>query len=210
MSIAAIARGLLDLFAPPTCAGCEEPLSPRISAGFCEACAPLLEPGERVGGSVSAYLYGGPLADAIRRLKYAGRTDLAPPLGALLAARAAVLSGEVDAVVPVPLHPRRLRARGFNPSALLAAPVARALGVPLSTRELVRLRDTPAQAGLRAGDRVQNVRGAFLAVQAPASRVLLVDDVRTTGATLAECAEALRVAGAERVMTLVLARAEGG
>jgi ComF family protein len=207
MSLAAIARGLLDLLAPPRCAGCDEPLSPS-SPAFCEACELLLDPGERVGSAVSAYLYGGPLADAVRRLKYGRRTELAPALGAMLAERALELSGEVDVVVPVPLHATRLRARGFNQAALLASPVARALGVPLATRELVRLRDTPPQAGLGGADRLRNVRGAFVATAAPGGRVLLVDDVRTTGATLAECAEALRVAGAEHVLTLVLARAE--
>jgi ComF family protein len=208
MSVAALVRGLLDLLAPPACTGCDEPL-PASAEGFCAACEPLLDPGERVGAALSAYLYGGPMAEAVRRLKYGRRTELAPVLGQMLADRALELAGEVDAVVPVPLHPARLRRRGFNQAALLAAPVARALAAPLCTRELVRIRDTPPQAELGAADRLRNVRGAFLAVAAPGARVLLVDDVRTTGATLTECAEALRVAGADRVLTLVLARAEG-
>lgn len=197
------------MVAPRRCAACDEALRPREFA-FCDACAPLLDPGERVGSGLCAYVYGGPLVEAIRRFKYGRRTELAGPLGTLLAARAAELAGEVDAIVPVPLHPARLRRRGFNQAALLARPVARALAVPLVTNELRRVRDTPSQAGLDGAGRLQNVRDAFVALRAPGSRVLLVDDVRTTGATLAECAEALSVAGVERVLTLVLAGAEVG
>jgi ComF family protein len=207
MSFTSVWRGLLDLVAPRRCAACDEPLDPEARA-FCEACVILLDPGERVGAGMSGYVYGGPMAEAVRRLKYGRRTELAPVLGALLAARAIELSGEVDAVVPVPLHRARLRRRGFNQAALLARPVAKTLAVPLVTSALVRLRDTPPQAGLDAAGRLRNVRGAFVAISAPAGRVLLVDDVRTTGATLAECAEALSIAGAERVLTLVLAGAE--
>lgn len=207
MSVTAVWRGLLDLVAPRRCAACDEALDPEERA-FCAGCGVLLDPGERIGSGMSAYVYGGPMAEAVRRLKYGRRTELAPVLGAMLAARAIELAGEVDAVVPVPLHASRLRRRGFNQAALLARPVARALGAPLVTSELRRLRDTPPQAGLDAGSRVRNVRGAFVALRAPGARVLLVDDVRTTGATLAECAEALTIAGAEHVLTLVLAGAE--
>lgn len=205
--IGPILRGLLDLVAPRTCPACDEPLPPGQD-GFCEACAPLLDPGERLGHALAAYVYGGPMADAICALKYGGRTEHAPVLGRMLAERALELAGEVDAVVPVPLHPARLRQRGFNQSALLARPVARALAVPLVTSELRRIRDTPPQASLSARARATNVRGAFVALRAPAPRVLLVDDVRTTGATLAECADALVTAGVDQVVTLVLARAD--
>lgn len=207
MSIENVWRGLLELIAPRECAGCENVLTPS-ERGFCEGCEPLLDPGGRLGDALAAYLYAGPMAEAVRGLKYGRRTELAPVLGAMLATRALELAGEVDAVVPVPLHRARLRRRGFNQAALLARPVARALAVPFHASDLRRVRDTPAQAGLGAAERATNVRGAFVALRAPGSRVLLIDDVRTTGATLAECAEALRVAGAERVFTLVLARVE--
>ncbi len=207
MSIGFVWRGLLDLVAPRECPACDEPLSAG-AVGFCPACAPLLDPGERRGRALAAYVYGGPMADAVRALKYGGRTEHAPVLGRMLADRALELAGTVDAVVPVPLHPARLRERGFNQSALLARPVARALAVPLVTADLRRVRDTPPQASLTAAARATNVKGAFLALRAPGSRVLLVDDVRTTGATLAECGEALVTAGADEVFTLVLARAE--
>jgi ComF family protein len=103
-------------------------------------------------------------------------------------------------VVPVPLHPRRLRQRGFSPAGLLARAVARQAGLPCNPVALRRLRDTPSQTGLDRRARRRNVRGAFEPRCAVPARVWLVDDVATTGATLAECARALRRAGAEQVL----------
>ena len=210
---AAFASSLLQLLAPERCAACDALLD-ETEPAFCAACAPLLEPSSPEPdalpvGSPAAFLYGGPLATAIQRLKYAGRSELARPLGALLADYAVVFGGRVERVVPVPLHPSRLRERGFNQSALLARPVAQALGVPFDPHWLARVRPTRDQAGLARDARSQNLRGAFAARGARAPRVLLIDDVRTTGATLAEAAEALLRAGCEHVHTLALARAAG-
>jgi ComF family protein len=205
--IPSIVRGLLDLIAPCECAGCDLTL-PAGETGFCEACRPLLDRGRRGPSSLAAYTYGGPMAVAIRRLKYSGRTELAAPLGALLADRAVEIAHEVDLVVPVPLHPARLRERGFNQASLLAGSVARALSLPLGTATLARIRDTPPQVRLPPAERTKNVRAAFASKPALDRRVLLIDDVRTTGATLAECSEALRKKGAARVFSLVLAGAE--
>lgn len=206
MSIWPILNGLVDLMAPRACASCDEALDPSAPGPFCDGCEILLEPAE--GKPDAAFLYGGPLAEAIRSFKYSARTELASPLSTLLVERALELSGEVDVVTSVPLHPRRLRARGYDQAALLARPVAVALDAPFRPRLLRRIRDTPPQAGLDAEARPSNVRGAFRAECDAPGRVLLIDDVRTTGATLAVCAERLRHAGAERVHTLVLARAE--
>lgn len=171
--------------------------------GFCEVCFPLLEPIER---GVAAFEYGGPMADAIRRLKYDNRPDLAAPLGRMLAEAGAHLSGCVDAVVPVPLHARRRRERGFDQAALLAKPVARLLDVRLRVRALVRLRHTPPQAERTLADRLSNMRGAFTARRSLAEqRILLIDDVQTTGATLAAASHALKDAGVAEVHTLALA-----
>jgi ComF family protein len=200
----AFARGLFDLLAPRTCPGCDLELEPGKSS-LCGACAPLLEP--LPAAANAAYAYGGPLADAVQRLKYAGRTDHARPLGELFADACGRFAGRVDVVVPIPLHPRRLAERGFNQSSLLGAPVARRLGVPLRASALRRTRDTRTQAGLGAPDRADNVRGCF-AVRAARGRVLVVDDVRTTGATLAEAAAALRAAGAVEVHVFALTGAE--
>jgi ComF family protein len=112
-------------------------------------------------------------------------------------------------VVPVPLHPRRAELRGFNQAALLAKPVARALGARLAIA-LRRERDTLAQATLDRALRLRNMKEAFSAVRrVNGESVLLVDDVRTTGATLEACSAALLAAGAKDVRTLVLAHAEG-
>jgi ComF family protein len=208
----AIATAWLRLLAPPRCPGCDTWLR-ADQPWFCAACLPLLE---RVAESerpprpgAAVFLYGGPLADAILRLKYAGRTELAPVLGALLAEAALPYAGAIDRVVAVPLHPSRLRERGYNQSALLALPVARALGVPLDCACLRRVRPTREQASLVRARRADNVRGAF----APRAglerqRVLVIDDVRTTGATLAAAAQVLSNAGCREVRTLALARTE--
>jgi ComF family protein len=214
VSITALFRGLVDLLAPRGCVACDLPLDDHETI-FCGGCAPLVEEapaGHRPPASAAAaYVHAGPLADAVRRYKYGPRPELAGPLGALLAAAARPLAGRVDVVVPMPLHPHRLRARGFDQAALLAHPVARILAVPCRTGALVRVRETPPQAGLDARGRADNVRGAFR-VRRPALlrglRVLLIDDVRTTGATLAAASEALCEAHVAEVRTLTLAFAE--
>jgi ComF family protein len=208
---ARFAAALIDLLAPRCCAACDFPL--HSASPFCAACEPLLEltaPAQRPPEvAAAAFIYGGPIADAIVRLKYAGRSDLAGGLGRLLAEAARPYAGWVDSVVPLPLHPTRLRERGYNQSALLAAEVARAIGAPLDLRSLQRVRPTRDQAGLPRAERAENLRGAFAARPGRLARVLLVDDVRTTGATLAAGAEALQRAGAGEIRTLALARAEG-
>ena len=216
-----ILGGLVDLLAPLRCPGCDLPLpppepeapdaTPDTRTAFCPACGPLLEPTpewlQPPARASAARLYQGPLADAIRRFKYGGAGWIARPLGALLADSARPFSGEVDAVVPLALHPSKLRTRGYNPAALLAGPVARALGVPLRVHWLRRLRATRSQAGLARDLRLENVRGAFAAAPVPGHKLLLIDDVRTTGATLAEAAATLTRAGHD-VATLALAWAE--
>jgi ComF family protein len=204
--------GLLQLLSPASCAGCEIALGPGLAL-FCGGCEPLLElpsQGQRPPAPSSAgFVFGGPLAEAVRRFKYQGRCELGRPLGELLAARALPFAGRIDCVMPIPLHPERLRERGYNQSALLARPLSRALGVPLDVRTLVRVRPTRVQAGLPREARLQNVEGAFRArLRGPAMRVLLIDDVRTTGATLAAAAAALRASGVRQISNLALARAD--
>lgn len=199
-------HGLIDLLAPRTCPGCDLGVEPG-AIGFCGACEPLLErldPPDRVN---AIYAYGGPMGDALRRLKYEARTDLVPILGPLLAEACMQLAGSIDVVVPVPLHPRRLRDRGFNQAALLARPVAQTLAVPLDTGVLARVRDTKSQAGLDATSRGHNVKGCLLASPLRGRRVLVIDDVRTTGATFTEAFRALREAGASEVYGRALAGA---
>jgi ComF family protein len=196
-----------ELVAPTRCAACEQHVGPR--AVFCAGCAPsALRAPETSRSGLAVFEYGGAVATAIVRFKYAGRSDLASRFGALMAQRASSLAGAVDVVVPVPLHPRRVAERGFDQAALLARPVALGLRVPHVPQALARTRETPAQASLRRDERSANVAAAFRC-RAPrrveGRRVLLVDDVRTTGATLASCAEALLGGGARSVCSLVLA-----
>jgi ComF family protein len=200
-----------SLLAPPRCAACDAPVA--LLAAFCPSCAVTAErPANDAPGDVAAFVYGGAVARAITRCKYERRPDLARPLGDLLAsalvAHGPPLAGAV--VVPVPLHRARLAERGFNQAALIAARVARRLGRPLKPRLLARDRDTPQQAWLDRGARIQNVAGAFR-VRDPESlrgrAVLLVDDVRTTGATLGACSRVLVEARASSVVRAVVARA---
>jgi ComF family protein len=183
-----------------------------VLCASCSASVELAPRGSKQAGEVVAFgLYGGPLASALRRLKYEDRPDLAGPLGHLLRHAARDAGIRADLVVPVPLHPARLAERGYNQAALLGVAAARELGVPLAPGALRRTRHTPQQAHLDRGHRLHNVAGAFQ-VGAPArvrgQRVVLVDDVTTTGATLAACAEALGAAGVTSVTALVVARAE--
>lgn len=191
-----------ELVAPSRCAACDEATSLVSLLLFCEGCAASVE---RSTNREGAFVYGGAMAEAIVKLKYGGRSDLAARLGRAMSQGA---PREIDLVVPVPLHPMRAAERGFNQSSLLAQPIARALRAPLGARALERVRDTPRQAALDRGDRLVNVRAAFRCREPRTvfgKRVLLVDDVRTTGATIAECRAALVAAGASAVLAYVLA-----
>ncbi len=174
-----------------------------------ERCEQTAIPERRSGAWLASFEYGGAVSAAVVRLKYGGRPDLGPRLGRSMLRAAEPFSGAIDLVIPVPLHPRRLAERGYNQAALLAAPIARTLETTFAPRALERSRDTPRQALLDRGERLENVAGAFsVRASAPVrgARVLLIDDVRTTGATIAECAHALASSGAASVVALVLAR----
>ena len=208
---------------PPYCVCCGEPFpSTRtlVPAGAntaavsgreprCPRCAenpPLVDAARAVGP------YEGTLRDLVHRLKYDGRRSIAPRLAALLRERCGAVLAGADAVVPVPLHRRREWSRGFNQ----ADAIARDLGLPV-WRPLRRTRHTPSQSTLAAPERHRNVHGAFGMRRGPwnnwttrcvsGARVVLVDDVRTTGATLDACADVLKAAGALEVRAVTVARA---
>ncbi len=149
-----------------------------------------------------------PLRGAIHALKYQDRTALAVPLGHLLAERwLDVTPQQVDGLVPVPLHPQRLRERGYNQATLLASAMAPVLALPIQEGLLRRERPTPPQVGLAQQARLRNVAGAFQATgDVAGGRWLLVDDVCTTGATLQACAQTLHAAGADTVWAITLTR----
>jgi ComF family protein len=145
----------------------------------------------------------------VHGLKYGDRLDLAPMMGRWMAAAGRALTAEADAIVPVPLHWRRQWTRRFNQSALLAEAIAKASGVPVADSALKRVKATPQQVGLSQSARALNVQGAF-AVSSKAAvegrRLILVDDVVTTGATVDACARALLRARAAHVDVLAFAR----
>lgn len=153
--------------------------------------------------------YEGELRRLIVLLKYSGVRPLAQPLGGWLAL--VLLQhpplAEVDALVPVPLHRRQQRARGYNQAGLLARELSRWSRLPVEAGWLRRVKDTPSQTGLTPAQRQENVRGAFAASsKLDRRRILLVDDVCTTGATLNACAGALKRAGAQSVQAVTVAR----
>jgi len=157
------------------------------------------------------YLYDGALMKAIHELKYGQKSYLADSLGFLLASFAQTWIDEMKGplIMPVPLHPRRLRARGFNQSLLLARCVAMKTGAELDFLSLRRTKFTKPQTELNSEERKRNVRKAFEVVNLEPVKgrtIVLVDDVATTGSTLNECAKALKKAGADSVLCLVLAR----
>jgi ComF family protein len=199
---------LLDLFFPDRCVACG-----RIGALLCERCRATLRPyppeapPDGLDGVAVACLYGGVLRKAIHRMKYSRLRRVAAPLGDLLADHLLAAPQPADALMAVPLHAGRLAERGFNQSEELAARIAHRTGLPL-VPGLERCRDTGHQASLGRRARKGNVEGAFIwAVHAPPpARVLIVDDVLTTGATLAACADALRAAGTREVRAVALAR----
>jgi len=230
-------RLALDLVLPPLCPSCRDPLGDGV--GLCAACwtkLSFIEPPycARLGipflydpgpGLLSMEAIADPPAydraraavrydDVARALvhnfKYGDRLDLAPLMGRWMARAGRELLAEADALIPVPLHWRRLWARRFNQSAALAAAIAQPKGVPVLHSALKRVRATVQQVGLSRAQRADNVQGAFAVPpeekgNVAGRRMLLIDDVLTSGATVDTCARALLRAGAAHVDVLTFA-----
>jgi ComF family protein len=201
--------------AAPLCGGCHADL-PWHSQPHCPQCAIPTPAGQLCGAclrhppafdrSVAALAYAFPLDRMIPRLKYHGQLAIAPALGACLA-RVVETAPRPDRLVPMPLHPRRIRERGFNHASEIARDVARRLGLPLDATSCQRVRDTPPQMGLKHDARRRNVRGAFACSgDIRGQHVALIDDVMTTGTSLDELAATLKRAGAREVSCWVAAR----
>lgn len=184
------------------CAGCE--------ASFEVAAEPVLVGPEPLRRTCAPFAYAWPLDHLVHALKYRGRLATARVLGTLLAGRLAGLGLQqaVDVIVPVPLHPDRHAARGFNQAAELARQLGRRLRLPVAESLAVRRRATPPQVGLQVDERRSNLAGAFGAGHAAGLRVAIVDDVTTTGSTLQELARALLQAGAQAVDAWCVARTD--
>lgn len=206
-------KTLLRLIIPKACPACGGQLGSQV--GICRSCKqvlrPQLESRSPLCPQVRPHLlnlghHTGKIRRIVSALKYQGARDLAEPLADLLA-EAVPPSWQISAVVAVPLHPRRLRERGYNQSELLARAIAVRLGVPYLPL-LRRVRYTQQQAKKQGSQRQQNVAGAFevdIACDYPTGTVLLIDDVITTGFTLKECTEAMNDVGLVKVCYVVLA-----
>ena len=232
-----LARGFLDLVFAPRCARCRGLLPSGGPAFLCPGCAkesrltalslcpgcgrttvegPTVfcrscRGGYHRDGLLAAAPFEGPQRDLVYALKYRADFRAGKHLGRLMAAMVGeALPGDEDLLVPVPLHRRRLRARGFNQASFLARCIARERGLPLAPGALVRKVDTLPLTGLDRRERKREVRGTIRVgarFRARGRRLLVVDDVFTTGATVEECCRVLKSEGAARTVVVAAARA---
>ena len=203
-------RDLLETVVGPLCERCGEPL--EITATGPVTCPVCRKNPPAFRRARSALYFSGPGESLVRAYKYSAHPYLSEAALRLLqdGGERWYAWRDYDLVVPVPLHPRKARERGFDQSAILASGLSRKTGIPLGKRALSRVRYTETQTRLKRPERRENIGGAFSAPAPDRVRgasILLVDDVYTTGATVNECAATLMKAGAENVDVLTLARA---
>jgi ComF family protein len=201
--------GSLQFLGPPACSCCAYPFEYEMpEETLCTAC---LREHPEFDRARSVFAYDDSSRSLVIEFKHADKTFAAPTLAGMMRRAGADLLDDAGLITPVPLHPRRLFARRYNQAALLATALARQTGAPLSVDLLVRRRHTKPQGRMSATARRRNVQGAFTIRpkdkrRLEGKRVLLIDDVLTTGATVGECARVLRRAGASAVDVLTLAR----
>ena len=195
--------GKLPRIVPPFCNRCGKP---QMSGSFCPSCWGIKA---SIDGIRSPFYFEGTIRKAIHELKYYNLRALADPLAELLYVYMQMSDISCDIIIPVPLHRGRLRQRGYNQSGLLAARLGKLAGLPVIEDCLVRVKDSKPQARTKSGEeRRENVSGAFICHDGnlQGRRVLLIDDVCTTGATLEACAETLKKKGVISVWGLTIAR----
>jgi ComF family protein len=194
----------IDFLLPPLCPLCGYPSFDKLLCRRCRQSALAID------GIRSVAFFEGPLREAVHALKYQRLRSLTPSLAGLMGACWRREPLPADVIVPVPLHRHRLRERGYNQAALLALALGAEIGLPVREDWLIRTRATSSQVELDAAERKKNVADAFQCrTRDPVAgyRVLLVDDVCTTGATLESCSLALRQAGVRSVWAFTLGRA---
>ena len=204
----------VDLLFPPRCAGCG-----RVDSMWCEHCQdaldatffpPRVAPLLPFEGIASTAVHQGVIREAVQGLKYGNAPVLAVSLGERLVKQLSNMNWSVDVIVPVPLHSTRLAERGYNQAQLLSEQVAEATHIPCSPNAVHRQRNTQSQVTLNASERQTNMADAFQANSpfVTNQRILIIDDVYTTGATLSACGQAILQAGAQTVygLTVTVAR----
>ena len=229
MDLRRLLSGVFDWIYPPGCAGCGEPgallcescrgnLHP-VGEHYCKKCGKPLKKGSRCHlcrthdfrflASRAPYIYDGPAAAMIKSLKYHGNLSLVPVIADLLSDFWQELDWNIDIIIPVPLSEERKAQRGFNQSEMIARAFAKRTGLKADPRALMKIKHTLQQVGLNAEERRENLHGAFAAenVLIRGKRILLMDDVMTTGSTFAECSAVLLDNGARSVNCLSVATA---
>ncbi len=202
------AKAILDFLFPPRCEVCKS-LGPDVFCPICKSKISYLKPSAFVH---SVGIYEDPLSKAIIKFKYKKKTAMSRPLGELMAKyiKNFVDTSRLDFFTPVPLHHKRYHERGFNQSDLLCQELSRHFGIPTLSGLLHRVRETKPQFDLHPKERFKNVMGAF-AVSGDryikGKKLMLVDDIYTTGSTVSECTRVLKESGAEQVHILTLSRA---
>ncbi|MGB2705488.1 MAG: ComF family protein [Candidatus Omnitrophota bacterium] len=210
-----IFKTFLDLVLPPVCYVCGKSCSSKY--GLCEECLDKvkrerrLNTAERIDGNWSCCYYKNTVKDCIHLFKYKGYAGLVDIFRDIMVdfIEKNEIQKQMDLIVPVPMYPAKRRERTYNHAEILASSVSKALAIPMDAKNLRKMKWTTSQSELDRIKRLKNVRGSFLAVDKKAfsgKRVLLIDDVYTTGATINECARVLLAAKADRVSSLTLAR----
>jgi ComF family protein len=211
-------KGKIRLISHPLCGACGRPFFDGAgedhSCGACLTRAPRFVKARAWACYPREGAEGHPLRDVLQQFKYGRKASLGKPLGRLMAraGREEFSEASLDCIVPVPLHPKRLRWRGFNQSVILGEEVARLWGIPMDPLVLLRAKETLPQTQLSEEERRSNVRAAFTVNPRKSVRdrsLLVLDDVYTSGATVNECSRALLRAGAKEIYVLTLAHTIG-